>query len=214
MARIFAMFAVLVLAAGCQTTGETLKKYPVGGTYSGIFSVGKKQVPLPPGEWEIFATTVTHNNNAVPFLATILVNKDPNAKALAIRVNTNTDVSNGLGWVILKACRRTNMLHVYAPDNIEGSDQRCWFINHTRMTRSGNSSNVSTMALERAKEKGVKLPVTSVYAGFRVTDTYDTLTVRVFFNPEAEGFDPPELQTIGIKTEFIQIRRKPLTSNG
>lgn len=191
MTRIVALFALAILIAGCQTTGEVLKKYPVGASYNGQVLVGKKQIPLPPGDWEIFASRVSQNSSGVPFLSLVLGNKDRTADVLAVGLHTNTEVSNGNGWVILKACGRTNMLHVDAPDNIEGSAQRCWFVNHSRMTRSGNGVSVMTTALERAKKLGIKLPVTSVYTGFRVAGTYDTLTVRVYFNPEAAGFSPP-----------------------
>ena len=138
MTRIVALFALAILIAGCQTTGEVLKKYPVGASYNGQVLVGKKQIPLPPGDWEIFASRVSQNSSGVPFLSLVLGNKDRTADVLAVGLHTNTEVSNGNGWVILKACGRTNMLHVDAPDNIEGSAQRCWFVNHSRMTRSGN----------------------------------------------------------------------------
>lgn len=192
MTRIMTFLAALMLVTGCQTTGEILKMYPKGASYSGYLTIGKKQVPLPPGEWEVFASRATSNSSGLPFVAIVLGNKDRNAEALAVRFHTNVEVSNGYGWVLLKACSRTNMHHVFAPQNIEGSGQRCWFVNHSRMTRTGNSTNVLTEALDRAKDLGVKLPVTSVYTGFRVSDTHDILTVRVYFNPETQGFEPPK----------------------
>tara|TARA_Y100001936_G_scaffold243453_1_gene282306 strand:+ start:5386 stop:6126 length:741 start_codon:yes stop_codon:yes gene_type:complete len=192
MARIFALCTVLLLATGCQTTEETLKKYPVGATYKNVVFVGKKQIPLPKGEWEIFATRPTTTSNGTPLLHLVFGNKDRGASILAIRLTANLGSTSGYGWNQLKACSRTNMHHVYFNEGDIGDDQRCWFANHSRMTRGSSRVSSMTMALDRAKELGIKLPVTSIYAGLRVTDKFDVIMMRVYFNPEADGFDPPQ----------------------
>jgi len=176
---------------GCQTTSETLKKYPVGTNHSGFIAVSKKQIPLPSGEWEIFAARSSLSSQNTPMLSFAFGNRDRNAPIMAVTVYTNAEVTLGTGWTNLKACNRSNMIHLDRGETDSGGNKGCWFINHKRTTRSGNKGNLFNEMIERAKALEIRLPVTFVYSGFRISDTHDVLTVRVYFNPEAEGFDAP-----------------------
>ena len=49
MKRILGLCAVLMFTAGCQTTSQTVKNYPVGSTVSGIIIQEEKRIPLPSG---------------------------------------------------------------------------------------------------------------------------------------------------------------------
>jgi hypothetical protein len=194
MTRIITLFVVILLVVGCQTTSEALKQYPVGASYSGEVLIGKKQIPLPPGDWEIFASKIKYNSSQLPFVSLILGNKDRQSPALALHIHSNLEASwSGNGLVVYRYCSRTNMHHVFDRDSLEGGEQECWFVNHSRMTRPNvGGSNVLVAGLERAKKLGVKLPVTAITAGFRFANSYDLLNLRIYFNPEAEGFDPPK----------------------
>jgi len=192
--KIIALLAALLLVGGCQTTIDTPKKFPVGSIYKNYIHAGKKQIPLPPGNWEVFASKNFYNDDQTPFAALILGNTDRDAPALTVRILSNLEIGSlADGYVLWRYCSRTNMHHAYDRDSVSGGDQACWFVNHSRMTRPNyRGSNYLVAGLRRAKELGVKLPVTAITAGFRFANQYDLLNVRIYFNPEAEGFSPPK----------------------
>lgn len=190
MTRVFAMFAVLVLTVGCQTTGEILKKFSVDSVHEGFVSVGNKQIPLLPGEWQVLATETSSSSDFTPVLSIMLGSMEKKAGAFAITIHTNIDSSGGWGWALKSACLKKQLLHVRSIEAIEGTGEGCWFLNHLMLAYLKRGSFASK-AFDSVKRNGVVLPKTSVYTGFRFSDTHEILEVRYFYNPEVEGFEPP-----------------------
>jgi hypothetical protein len=95
-------------------------------------------------------------------------------------------------WVNLKACSRSNILHLEKGEHNVGGDKSFWFGNHSRITHSSKKQSLLNDVISRAKEMENRLPVTSIYSRFRISDTHDILPMRVYFNPETGDFEPPQ----------------------
>jgi hypothetical protein len=194
--RSFCLFMTGVLLSGCLTTAEAVKKYPVGTTVRDAVVLGSKQIPLPPGKWEVYASNEGQSSFSSPLNQLVLVNTENKRLPRAVALSTNVEGgARGYGWNTMKACSRNDMHHRLTEDDTPGGRQACWFINHTRMTRTNKTPRVLRAALDRVIAKGRPLPLTSVYVGMRVADSLDYLTIRYYFNPESDGFAPPRVTT-------------------
>lgn len=192
MCRLLITIASAVLISGCVTTAAVVKNYPEGSTVEDQIIIDKRVIPLPPGKWEVFASREVQSSQGTPTNAMILANTEPGTRMIAIRLSANVAGANrGGNWAKLKACTRTDMHFSFDDKSLTNGEHACWFINHTRMTRFARANKMITEAFEKVIARGIKLPLTSVYAGFRVSNGLNLVTVRYYFNPEAEGFDPP-----------------------
>ena len=178
---------------GCVTAlGQFEKDFNISKSVANPVAIGSKQVPLPPGNWIIASRGVTTNNLNDTLLRLILINADANSDSMAVEILTNAEASNsGVGWRPLETCTRKDLLSPSPSAAYSAGDEECWFINHSTMTRSSRTSDLRSQALNFAHSQGVKIPVNSVYVGYRFADAQDYLTVRYFFNPEAKNLAPP-----------------------
>lgn len=160
-----------------------------GDVVTGSLDVNDKKIPLPPGNWTVLGTRALGQGAATPGIATVLVN--PKSNPFAVRVITNTSPGQGWGWKLSRSCLRQDLLFQKVIAKVDGGDQRCWWVNHTRMTRGSRTAPDIVQALEYARKRNMKLPVTALLVGYRFADIYDILIVRYYFNPEGEGFNPP-----------------------
>jgi hypothetical protein len=187
--REFSAGCAAMLLAGCATTSAFEKAYPAGKAVGNHVTVGTKSVPLPPGNWVVAAHDTTTSSASTPLAGLALVNTAPKAHAVLVTIYTNVEVSNGgFGWTTLKACSRDDMIFVDAPENHESGPQRCRYINHSGTTRAASTAKMLKDTLDFAQARRLPIPSTAVYAGFRLADSYDALTVRYYFNPETQGF--------------------------
>lgn len=195
MGRLLITMASVVLISGCVTTGEVEKKYPVGTIVRDMVKLGSKQIPLPPGDWEVYGVAETQSSLGSPLNTLVLVNNRNRRLPSAVALFSNVEGAGrgDGGWVSLKTCSRNDMIHRTTEQNTAGGRQACWYINHTRMTRTGRTPAHLRAALDRVIEKGGRLPLTSVYVGMHLADSFDYLTVRYYYNPEADGFPPPRV---------------------
>jgi hypothetical protein len=194
--RSFLFLVVGLLMSGC-VTAEAINKYPVGTIVRDAVVLGPKQIPLPPGNWEVYGSAEAQTGFSSPVNVLVLANAENKRLPRAVTIFANVaGASRGTGgWTSLKACSRKDMHHRVTEVDTTGGDQACWFINHGKLTRTNRTPKYFRDALDRVIAKGRKLPLTSIYVEMRVADTFDYLTVRYYFNPESDGFEPPN--TIG-----------------
>lgn len=194
--RLFLIAGILALLPACETTSSLEKRFPVGEAVSNPFLVGGKQIPLPPGRWVIRGRALPKTSRGTQGIQLILVNNVADDPRMAIWVATNLVPSSGFnGWNISRFCARNDLAHRVTEISVQGGDQRCWWVTHARMTRRQKSSPATIQTLDWAKSHGRVVPVNTVYVGYRFANTYDVLTVRYFFNPEAKGIAPTSRAT-------------------
>lgn len=122
----------------------------------------------------------------------VLVAIDKKSPIFAVQLAANVDGANlGGSWIKPKGCTRTDIHFNFDENTSNGADHACWYINHTRLTRSSRMPKYITDALDRAISRGVKLPLTSIVVRFGVSNGLNFVSLRVYFNPELEGFEPP-----------------------
>ena len=136
--RKLALFVSCLPLLGCMaTTGQFEKQFTTSKSVAGPVTIGKKQVPLPPGNWVVASRDSPTNNLNDTILSLILMNTDSRSDAMAVEIRTNAEASNSaVGWILLKACDRKDMLSPNPTPSYSIGSEECWFINHTQMTRS------------------------------------------------------------------------------
>ena len=195
--RVSLFLAALLLAGCAVVTPRPAPPAPpdtaVGTTVSGAFDIGGKRVPLPKGEWTVIGSQVTPNNKRAYNARVMLAHIDDGVLVAAVEINTN--IVMGIppvagGWSTHRNCARTDLHFVEVISNTARGDQECWWVNHWRMSRTGNQA---TEHWEESRkyiaERGIEAPIDMVAASFRFADDTRFLTVNYFFNPATSGFE-------------------------
>jgi hypothetical protein len=185
--------AAAVLATACQTTDTATARYSVGTAVTDSLQIGSKQIPLPAGKWTVASHRISPSTAGTPMHHVALVDTRKNAKAILVVFSINVEGANrGMaGWQTLPACFRDDMHFAYAGESVAGGNQACWFINHSPMTTTNRSAQIYRDVMDYVKSHGIRVPINTIYAGYRIADSLDALTIHYYFNPEADGFVPP-----------------------
>ncbi len=199
--RLCGILLAVLLLAGCAATQP--KETPVGSQVSGIFEVGGKQVPLPPGTWIVTGSRTFFNNFDVRFSRSALSQIKSNTLENFIYLFTNEESGFGFGYdgfVTYKPCERTNLLFVKVFSNDSGGfggKQDCWYINHVIFKRHlAGKNKVLQQSFRYFLDNKINLPHTIIKVNFRLATDVDVITVGYYFNPESEGHEVP---TTGLK---------------
>ena len=192
--RKMALIGLLFLT-GCTEAalGDFKKHFAVDSRVTGPVVIGRKQIPLPDGDWVVAARDTSYSKLSTPQVALVLVNRNPSDPAFGIAIYTNVvSTQSTTGWTPLSTCTRKDVLSPSPSYSEKGGGEECWFINHQIMTRTSRASKLQADALDYMHAHHMRLPNTTVYTGYRIADERDYLTVRYHFNPEAEGFVPDQ----------------------
>lgn len=187
--RMFGIFLVFALAISFSAAAQPLDKAPVGTVYKDAAEVGRKQVPLPGGDWVLAAkeSARTTGGSNVPLFRAILMQEKEGKLHKWVYINTNLDVGVG-GWTRDRAiCDRADVHHNASDRNYNAKDTECWIVNHYGQTLGANPSPVYTDFFKATDDKG--RPATSLGISFFIVKDFDFLTVLYNVNPELEGFE-------------------------
>lgn len=150
--------------------------------------VGRKQVPLPRGTWEVAATGTQAFDR--PDLGAfgaienvILFRRDGDRISAVAEINANAvPVDNGWGWA--PSCDRAAQFLLLTRYR-SGWDLSCTIVQPTYAPAGGPGPRAWREALRQAAVSGLSLPSLWLTAAFRVSDRQDVVDVRYHFAPEA-----------------------------
>jgi hypothetical protein len=157
-----------------------------------VFTIADKQIPLPRGDWRIVASAQREvrapNLGAYGTIHNVLLaHFDGDRVEALVEINANA-IAVTSGWGTTRQCSRRDIhaaSHLYVSDR----DGLCYHVNHV-VTEADNSSPIWRQLVERAADKGWRLPQAWLVAGLRASNRYDLVDVRYYFNPEIAGFAP------------------------
>jgi hypothetical protein len=189
----FVRCACVVMAlfvAGCVTKTQTP---PLSSVHQSNITIGSKVIPLPPGEWIYVGDSAQVNNIGVPLVDIVLARVQDNELLEAMYVRTNTQINRpGNWWLAVKDCYRNDVHAMHVAKSWSESGQECWFVNHWRMTMSGKIPEYWIEARSAMDELGVDIPINMIATQHYLIERAHYLNYIRFYNPEAEGFDPPQ----------------------
>jgi len=166
-------------------TGALAQARTGGDVYRGMVSVEGKQVPLPPGEWQIAGRAVaasgdTTARHAVVSLA--LVRLRGMAVDAAVLVQTNR-LDSEAAWGKATACERSDLYFArvrYESDH-DGSCAYSAYV--VPAARYEEVDPAWKQAMLRGTGSGWRLPSRWVEAAYRISDPRDAVQVRYLFDP-------------------------------
>lgn len=181
----------------CLSTGLThsqeLIEMPVGSKVANVVTVGKSQIPLPAGEWELVATNTFRATTGGMIDGGIgqafLVQKSETSGFSAVQIRANVDLSICNGWKRSKGiCDRKNTHYNESDRNYNNTDAQCWNVNHfvvnpNKKTKSKYWQKIYTHAKERDIGKA-----TYIVNSFWRTSRCHFVALRYYSNPQKFGF--------------------------
>lgn len=194
--RVLAAASIVVAVGMAQpltVIAEELPGIAVGDKHSNTLTIGEKQIPLPPGEWEVIASqskaVFTTGGSPIGDIAEIyLARREKNQVTMALFVRTNPEQVSASGWVRNRSvCDRKNVHFNESDRNYNTAESECWQINHIVNTTSYTDTNVARQAFKsfQRTEFGT---TTAIASEFWVNDKYDMLYARYYLLPVRYGF--------------------------
>ncbi len=154
---------------------------PAAEVFQGMISVEGKQVPLPPGDWQIAGRAVSTNSSR-SVLSVALVHLRGADVDAAVLVQTNK-LDTDPAWGKATACDRTDLYYAevrYASDH----DGSCAYAAYVDANVKTDSLDPAWQAAVRhSAGKGWHLPRQWLEAAYRITDPRDAIQVRYLFDP-------------------------------
>jgi|TARA_R110000751_G_scaffold22366_2_gene63069 hypothetical protein len=189
------MVAVVAVLAACQTTNAKLDDIsPQGSILTGEYLTanGRVKVPLPEGEWIVAGSGYRRVGYENPIEEVILVQVDDGTVIHYIEIRTDIAASP-IGWKKSTFCERNDIHYIKKISNVPAGSQDCWGINHFRMTFTGKIPLYMEEARTYIVDHKIRSPLNALAVEYRLADKPHFLDVKYFFNPEADGFEPPKI---------------------
>lgn len=191
------VFTLAFLAIG-GAQAQSIHKMPIGTEVEGVATVGRVQIPLPPGKWTLIGTNETWINSLsgqqpvpIGYAYLALIEKDRLIGFITASAPTQTSTIVRI-WD--KQCERTDLYFLDAAPKYNTREQSCFLVVH--MARNWTAGANMGAGLEAAytwlagHPKIVK-PATMLLVRHSNVRANDFVEVEYNFSPEAYGFGPP-----------------------
>ena len=197
---LLAIAALGALLAACGTAANQ-DALVVGNQYEGVITVGSggTQVPLPEGKWRLVDTHLDGGE-----ISGILVRSKQRRVSQLIDFNTLSQPPESKGPIkwpqSYDFCSRKDFIYMGKSESANtlwntgpGRDtQDCWGINHWPMTFSGSIPTQLLALRDYVEKNNLELPITMIAVQYRRSGQRKFMSMNYYFNPELEGFAPPE----------------------
>lgn len=169
-----------------------ITKSPAGSIHENVVSIGKKQIPLPSGKWELkFSSSLPGTQKPIPKksegISIVLIQHDGEKYAQSIVIMTNASPGDGEGWARNRVvCDRKNVHFNRSDRNYDPLASDCWQVNHL-VNVYKPSPNPVFNRLKRWARRNAGSP-SFLALQYVINDAYDILRVNYIINPTAYGF--------------------------
>ena len=181
--RNFLTASVLSLSVmGCQTTGGSSAPEPVvGSTYSGLFTDGGNQVPLPDGTWTVMGRARSEND-FVRYNDTVLAT-DVSGIIAQVVIVRNAYPAHIRSFKPYAYCDDPAYVHAVTVSNEFRGKQDCWRTMTWQFGGSGTPEHVAQFQQEAGMSAKLVPPV-MIGVGYHVAEGTDALDVFYLWNPD------------------------------
>lgn len=191
MRGLWAGVAGVCLGTWCLSAGAQ-PKWAVDQIYTGNIELGGVQAPLPQGEWIVtgFERSITKSGwgNMTVALAQF---KETQVPAYVVLIYNEQSVR--MGWNVgeEKQCARREIHHAKVIRDTQ-LDKACLYVNHIVFNVSSGSAKWWKDTIDYARKRNAKIPMAAIQGGIVTSDRANFLSMAYYFNPEVEGFGPPQ----------------------
>jgi hypothetical protein len=192
--RKIAPFVVIASALNAYSAAHAadLTSFPAGSVHENVVSIGKKQIPLPVGQWALkFSSALPEFSDPIPNeaegISIFLVQREGKKYLRGVLITTNARPGNSNGWVRNRVvCDRKNVHFNRSDRNYNATDADCWQVNHLvniyKLTRNPIYNRMKRWARRNAGSRSF------LALQYVLNDAHDILRVSYIVNPTAFGF--------------------------
>ena len=163
-----------------------------GARVSNFVTMGKTQIPLPKGEWEVKQVGTKRHQNFGLLGRALLVQETKDSGFLAIGLISNIDSCAPYGWT-KHICGRKNTHHNESRGALGNKNAECWNVNQFTVNPNHeytkgfwkNYNNERNGILRTMFSKRTTFLVNQ----FRYSNHCDFVNLNYFVNPEKFGFE-------------------------
>lgn len=191
---LLSMTAVILLTNTGNLYAENPPGPVIGDSHQKVLTIGQKQIPLPPGAWEVILydakLAFTTKGSPIGKIANLILARRQNGiVTMAINVRTNLEQISASGWVRNRSvCDRKNVHFNESDRNYNTEESECWQVNHLVNVHRYTDSNVLRQQFSsyQRTEFGT---TTAVGPEFWLNDKYDMLFLRYYLLPVRHGYE-------------------------
>ena len=185
-----AAFCAALLAFPAQS--KDLTDMPVGTKVKNYVEMGKVQIPLPKGEWEL-SLVHTRRSQRAGKIGTVFLTQDSGESGfVGALLDSNLDSCASVRrWK--RVCDRRNTHFNKSDRNYNVKDQACWDVNHQTINPKKKTKNKFYRKLYKFMRQRNMKPETYIINSFLISGQCRFVRLRYSSNPVDFGF-PPELK--------------------
>lgn len=191
---VVAAFAVALFLHTTAVLADGLPGLSAGDSHETFLAIGEKQIPLPPGKWEVIASQsrniFTRAGSPIGKIGEIYLARTQNKRVdMALYIRTNLEQAAVSGWVRNRSvCDRKNVHFNKSDRNYNPAESECWQVNHIVNTTNYTDSNVARQTF-KAFQRTRFGTTTAIAPEFWINDNYDMLFARYYLLPVRHGYE-------------------------
>ena len=162
-----------------------------GTKVADVVTMGRNDIPLPKGEWELVATKAKRSGSLGKIGDAYLVQESGESGVHAIYIRANVEVSNCIGWQRPKAaCDRKDVHFNVSDRNYNSRDIDCWTLNHVVTDPYKETKNPFRKEVNKYRQDTLGRVATYIINHYMMSSQCNFVNVRYGTLPEKFGFPP------------------------
>ncbi len=166
-----------------------LTDMPAGSKVENVVAIGKSQIPLPKGEWELLAA---HNwrRGGLGKIGEAVLSQDSGESGFHFAfIRGNVELSSCRGWKRWnRLCDRKDTHHNSSDRNYNPKDASCWNLNHRVMSSYKNPKSEFQKKINLAIKERRMAGVTYIRNEFFKSSRCHFVVAMYYSDPEHFGF--------------------------
>jgi len=192
------LFICSLLLLGCVASSPSLMQEfnPANShIYRDSIHLRGKTIPLPPGDWKVFASGIERD-----FFKVFLLQEYPGKLFRHIFVSVDTLVLDRNIYLPSEELDRSDLHHTVIKSRTPGEPQNSWYVSNTRIHFTPKKDEkVFAAAAEYLRSHGYVVSHDMVRVSHLLTGKHPYtgryLLVNYYYNPETDGFPPGPLSS-------------------
>lgn len=162
-----------------------------GTKVTDMVTMGRNDIPLPEGEWELIATRAKRSGSSGKIGDAYLVQESGESGVRAVYIWANVEVSGCGGWKRVKAvCDRKNVHFNVSDRNYDNRNIDCWNLNHVIVNPYLETKNPFWKEVNKYRQDNANYAGTHIVNHYMMSSRCNFVNVRYYSLPERFGFPP------------------------
>ena len=198
LSRAAGMLGLLGLALSVgplpsEAMASEITEMAPGTKVTDMVTMGRNDIPLPKGEWELVATRAKRSGSLGKIGDAYLVQESGESGVHAIYIRANVEVSNCVGWRRSKtACDRKDAHFNVSDRNYNSRDIDCWTLDHAIADPYKETKNPFRKEVNKYRQDNLGRVATYIINHYMMSSRCNFVNVRYGSLPEKFGFPPSQ----------------------